>query len=166
MASALRAHVDETDGLEVDALGDPAEHASPVAVDAVPHDLAHEAADLLDGDPVELDHAHRHLVPAEPPAPARRSTAGGDAVVGSVEIVRLTLTVGRAFQRIPGRFPRATTFAMLFCFIPPGRLTKLGCALPRVGEGVRKSLSIGMLVLISTSGGERRRTCFTFITWK
>ena len=103
MASALRAHVDETD-----ALGDPTEHASPVAVDAVPHELAHEAADLLDGDPVELDHAHRQLVPAEPPAPARRSTAGGDAVVGSVEIVRLTLTSDA------GTFPSCDDFCYAF----------------------------------------------------
>src|SRR5262252_6598480 len=66
MAGALRAQVDETDGLEIDALGDPAEHATPMAVDAVPHDLAHEAADLLEaGDPVELGHAHRHLVPTD-----------------------------------------------------------------------------------------------------
>jgi hypothetical protein len=65
-----------------------------MVVDAVSHDLAHEAADLLEaGDPVELGHAHRHLVPAEPPAPARRSTADGDAVVGSVEVVRLALTL-------------------------------------------------------------------------
>jgi hypothetical protein len=38
--------VDKTDGLEINALGYPAEHAGPVAVDAVPQDLTHEAADL------------------------------------------------------------------------------------------------------------------------
>src|SRR5271165_4578608 len=66
LAGAGGAQVDEADGLEIDALGDPAEHAGPVAVDAVPHHLAHEAADLLEaGDPVELGHADRHLVPAD-----------------------------------------------------------------------------------------------------
>ena len=56
----------EAEGLEIDALGDPAEHAGAVAVDAVPHDLAHEATDLLEArDPIELGHAHRHLVPAD-----------------------------------------------------------------------------------------------------
>src|SRR5271165_2429876 len=63
MAGALRAQVDKADGLRTEALGDPAEHAGPVAVDAVPHDLAHEAADLFEaGDPIELGHADRHLV--------------------------------------------------------------------------------------------------------
>src|SRR5205823_1616184 len=48
LAGALRAQVNEADGLEGNAFGDPAEHAGPMAVDAVPHDLAHEAADLLE----------------------------------------------------------------------------------------------------------------------
>ena len=66
LASALRAQVDEAEGLEIDALGDPAEHSGAVAVDAIPHDLAHEAADLLEaGNPVELGHAYRHLVPTD-----------------------------------------------------------------------------------------------------
>jgi len=130
MASALRAHVDETDGLEVDALGDPTEHASPVAVDAVPHELAHEAADLLDGDPVELDHAHRQLVPAEPPAPARRSTAGGDAVVGSVEIVRLTLTSDA------GTFPSCDDFCYAFLFYSAWVTHQVGLCPASGGWGV------------------------------
>src|SRR5271165_2992546 len=63
LAGAGGAQVDEADGLEIDALGDPAKHAGPVAVDAVPHHLAHEAANLLEaGDAIELGHPHRHLV--------------------------------------------------------------------------------------------------------
>src|SRR6516225_8311059 len=51
----LWAQMNEANGLKIDALGDPAEHTGPVAVDTVPHDLAYEAADLLEaGDPVEL----------------------------------------------------------------------------------------------------------------
>jgi hypothetical protein len=66
MAGALRAQVDEAEGLEINALGKPAEHTGAVTVDAVPHDLAHEAADLLKaGDSIELGHAHRHLVAAD-----------------------------------------------------------------------------------------------------
>src|SRR5262249_14947800 len=65
LARALRAQVDEADGLEIDALCNPAEHAGFVAIDAVPHDLAYKAPDLFEtGDPVELSHAYRHLVPA------------------------------------------------------------------------------------------------------
>jgi hypothetical protein len=102
-----------------------------VAVDAVPHELAHEAADLLDGDPVELDHAHRHLVPAEPPAPARRSTAGGDAVVGSVEIVRLTLTLGEHFN---GCRDVSLVRRLLLCFFVLFRLgDSPGWAVPCLG---------------------------------
>src|SRR5882672_5254849 len=66
LARALWAQMNEANGLEIDALGDPAEHAGPVAVDAVPHDLAYEAADLLEaGDPIKFGHAHRHLVSAD-----------------------------------------------------------------------------------------------------
>src|SRR5260370_1125020 len=66
LAGTLGAQVDETDGLQIATLGDPAEHATSVAVDAVPHDLAHKAAGLLEaGDTVELSHAHRHLVPTD-----------------------------------------------------------------------------------------------------
>ena len=58
--------MNEADRFEIDALGDPAEHAGAMTVDAVPHHLAHEAADLLEaGDPVELGHADRHLVAAD-----------------------------------------------------------------------------------------------------
>src|SRR5208282_3635034 len=68
-ALLARAHwtqVDEAERIEIDALGDPPEHAGPVAVNAVPHDLAHEAADLLKaGYPIKLGHAHRHLVPTD-----------------------------------------------------------------------------------------------------
>src|SRR4051812_16266505 len=63
LTGALRAQMHEADRFEIDALGDPAEHARAVAVDAVPHHLAHEAADLLEaGDPIEFGHADRHLV--------------------------------------------------------------------------------------------------------
>src|SRR5262245_44446034 len=66
MARAHRAQVDETEGLDIDALSYPAEHAGPVAVDAVPHDLPHEATDLLEArDPIELGHSNRHLVPTD-----------------------------------------------------------------------------------------------------
>jgi len=66
VTGALWAQVDEAEGLEIDALGDPAEHASAVAIDAIPHDLADEAADLLEaGNPVKLGHAYRHLVPTD-----------------------------------------------------------------------------------------------------
>ena len=66
VAGALRTQMNEANGLEVDALGDPAEHARAVAVDAVPHHLAHEAADFLEArDPIELGHADRHLVAAD-----------------------------------------------------------------------------------------------------
>src|SRR5262245_13657113 len=66
MARTLGAQVDETDGLEITGLGDPAEHAAPMAVDAVPQDLTDKAADLLEtSNPIELGHAHRHLVPAD-----------------------------------------------------------------------------------------------------
>src|SRR6185312_14442490 len=57
LARALRAQMNEADRFEIDALGDPAEHPSPVAVDAVPHDLARESANLIEaGDPIELGH--------------------------------------------------------------------------------------------------------------
>jgi hypothetical protein len=45
--------VDKTDGLKINALGYPAEHAGP-AVDAVPQDLTHEAADLTQTQLLEL----------------------------------------------------------------------------------------------------------------
>src|SRR5215470_13476974 len=66
LASARRAKMDETERLDINALGDPAEHSTTMTVDAVPHDLAHEAADLFEtGNAVELGHADRHLVPAD-----------------------------------------------------------------------------------------------------
>src|SRR5262249_4415925 len=66
LAGALRAQVNEAEGFKIDAFGDPAEHAGPVAVDAVPHHLAHKAADLFEaGDAIKLGHADRHLIPTE-----------------------------------------------------------------------------------------------------
>src|SRR5262249_11637245 len=66
LAGALRAKVDEADGLEVDAFGDPAEHPRPMAVDAVPHHLTDKSADLPEaGDPIEFGHADGHLAPAD-----------------------------------------------------------------------------------------------------
>ncbi|MBA7672865.1 hypothetical protein ES703_81052 [subsurface metagenome] len=66
MAGALRAQMNEAGGFEIDALGDPAEHARAVTVDAVPHHLAYEAADFPETvDAVELGHADRHLVAAD-----------------------------------------------------------------------------------------------------
>ena len=66
VAGALRAQMNEANGFEIDALGDPAEHAGAVAVDAVPHHLTHEAADFLEAvDPIEFGHADRHLVAAD-----------------------------------------------------------------------------------------------------
>ena len=58
--------MDEAEGLVIDTLGNPAEHAGPVAVDAVPHHLAHEATDVLEtGDAIELGHPDRHFVPTD-----------------------------------------------------------------------------------------------------
>jgi hypothetical protein len=59
MTGTNRAQVNETKRLEIDALGDPAEHPGTMAVDAVPHYLSYKAADLLEArDPVKLGHAH------------------------------------------------------------------------------------------------------------
>ena len=66
LAGALRAQVDKADRLQISALGDPAQHAATVAVDAIPHDLAHKAPDLLEAvHAIEFGHAHRHLVAAD-----------------------------------------------------------------------------------------------------
>src|SRR5437660_3330123 len=66
MAGALRTQVDESEGLDIDALGDPAEHAGPMAVDAVPHHFPYEATNFLEaGDAVEFRHSDRHLVTAQ-----------------------------------------------------------------------------------------------------
>src|SRR5215510_4279087 len=65
VAGAHRAQVKIADGFKISALSDPAEHAGPVTIDAIPHFLAHEAANLFEaGDPVELGRAHRHLISA------------------------------------------------------------------------------------------------------
>src|SRR5262249_35944123 len=66
MARTHGAQVDETDKLDISGFGDPAEHATAMAVDAVPQDLTDKAADLIEtSNPVELGHAYRHLVPAD-----------------------------------------------------------------------------------------------------
>ena len=59
VTGSLRTQVKEADFFEVAALGNPAEHASPMAINAVPHDLPYESANFDEtGDSVELSHAH------------------------------------------------------------------------------------------------------------
>ena len=65
VAGTHRPEMDETKIRLILARCHPAEHSTPMAVDAVPHDLANEPADLIEAfDPVELGHTHGVLVPA------------------------------------------------------------------------------------------------------
>src|SRR5438132_4375927 len=65
LAGTHRAKVQEAKVLVVHGLGNPAEHARAMAIDAVPHHLPDETTDLAEAaDPVELRRAQRDLVSA------------------------------------------------------------------------------------------------------
>src|SRR5262249_24468966 len=66
IARPHRSEMEKAEGRSVDALGDPAQHATAMAVDPVPHDLTDEPTDLAKArSPLELRHPHGHLVAAD-----------------------------------------------------------------------------------------------------
>src|SRR3979490_3217732 len=71
--------MNESQCLVIHALGDPAKHAAPMAIDAIPHDLAYESSYLTETlNPVELSHSHRHFVAAN--LGDQFTSAGGNEV--------------------------------------------------------------------------------------